>query len=166
MAIAPYNGEIWKAIPSSPSYEASSFGRIRRAASGPGTRMGKVLVSNRHSTGRLVVSLSENGRLRQGRVHRLVAEAFGVPGTGKLVCHKGGNPLNNTPSNLYYGTHSDNAFDAVRHGTHPTGERNGNSRISDTDRAMIIADSRSAPAIAAQLGVHECSVYRVRKLHR
>jgi len=35
------------------------------------------------------------------------------------VCHNDGDPHNNRVSNLRWGTASENALDAVRHGTHP-----------------------------------------------
>ena len=46
-------------------------------------------------------------------VHRLVCEAFhgSKPFTDAIVCHRDDNPLNNLPSNLYWGTHRTNAQD-------------------------------------------------------
>jgi len=45
--------------------------------------------------------------------------AFGGPQPdGHVVMHADGNPANNTPSNLSWGTYSDNNLDAVKHGTH------------------------------------------------
>jgi hypothetical protein len=52
-------------------------------------------------------------------VAHLVAEAFiGPRPEGKEVCHNDGDAANNWASNLRYDTHSENLFDAVRHGTH------------------------------------------------
>lgn len=58
------------------------------------------------------------------------------------ACHRDGNQQNNHLDNLYYGTHSENMFDSVRHGTHQcvgrVGERAYRSKLSNYDRRMII----------------------------
>ena len=71
------------------------------------------------NSGYLRVGLCKGGSQKTHLVHQLVASAFLGENTGGLfVCHKDGNPSNNSASNLYYGTRSDNAKDAVDHGTH------------------------------------------------
>lgn len=117
--------EIWKAIPGHPGYEASSEGRIRSIdrvvyASGRSPerrRKGVVLKPALKSRGYLNVSLGR-GPGNTFRVYRLVCLAFhGEPPEGKgFVCHRDDNPGNNTPDNLYWGSHQDNMDDKARNG--------------------------------------------------
>ena len=52
-------------------------------------------------------------------VHKLVMLAFEGPRPeGQEVLHRDGNKLNNSKSNLKYGTRSENQFDSAKHGTH------------------------------------------------
>ena len=69
--------------------------------------------------GYLRVALCRDGSQKTHLVHKLVAAAFiGENQDNLFVCHRDGNPANNSVSNLYYGTRSENAKDAVSHGTH------------------------------------------------
>ncbi len=64
-------------------------------------------------------------RQRTVFVSQLVATAFHGPRpVGMEVCHDDGNRANDVPSNLYWGTHSQNELDKRRHGTSAQGERN------------------------------------------
>lgn len=118
--------ETWRDIPSCPSYQASSFGRIRSLDRMVSRRDGR----QRFSRGR-VLKMSDtnrNGRiywqvkvtpLGPVKVQRLVIEAFQGPRpAGMVVCHKDDDPKNNRAENLYYGTRSDNTYDMVRNGNH------------------------------------------------
>lgn len=75
---------------------------------------------------KLKASKSKNGHLsvRFGRngcsewAHRLIYRTFiGEIPVGMYICHKDGNPSNNSLDNLYAGTQSDNMKDTVKHGT-------------------------------------------------
>lgn len=52
------------------------------------------------------------------RVHKLVALAFLGEANGRVVRHLDGQKLNNSVSNLRYGTAAENAQDSMKHGTH------------------------------------------------
>lgn len=81
-------------------------------------RSGRVLRSYLSPNGYLLVTLYREGRPRVRRsVHRLVALAFHGEPTGLVVRHLDGNPLNNNPRNLRYGTYSQNSVDSIIHGT-------------------------------------------------
>lgn len=70
--------------------------------------------------------LQKDGHKKTTWAHKLVALTFlGEPEdpTKTEVCHKDGNPGNNKVDNLYWGSHSDNTKDSVRHGTHNTQTR-------------------------------------------
>lgn len=107
--------EIWRATPRYAGlYEASSLGRIRRVASGQGTRAGfvlKPLVGKRgyHSVNIYFAPCQR----RREYVHRLVAEAFHGLSELPLVRHLDDDPANNRPENLRHGTHPENYADAV-----------------------------------------------------
>lgn len=100
--------EEWRRIPGM-DYEASSRGRIRRTSTG---RVLRSWVGNKH--GHLKVTLGG----RRIWVHRAVALAFHGPcPEGLEVRHLDGAPANNAPSNLKYGTRSENNYDKRQHGT-------------------------------------------------
>lgn len=151
--------EIWVDIPSTSGlYQASSFGRIRRAKPARGTRVGKVLRPSRNvQTGVLCVVLRVNGKSLSSKVHRLVAEAFLGFYPDLEVCHNDGNLDNNMPDNLRWDTHQANMDDMIRHGTRLYGDRHQNTRISDQAVIAILEDSRSHAAIGREYGV--CGQY-------
>lgn len=75
---------------------------------------------------KLKTSKSKHGHqtIRFGRkgntelVHRLIYTVFnGQIPKGLYICHKDGNPSNNSLDNLYAGTQKENMKDAVKHGT-------------------------------------------------
>lgn len=110
--------EIWLPIAGYEGlYEISALGRIRSLARR--TTRGGILKASPGWAGYLKVSLSKPGVIRSYHVHRLVAATFlGPCPEGQQVRHLDGDPLNNTLTNLRYGTVSDNALDRVLHGTH------------------------------------------------
>jgi hypothetical protein len=80
-----------------------------------------VLIGGRSSRGyrniRLCGGTGDRSQVRT--VHRVVAEAFHGPLPPEMqVRHLDGNRENNAPSNLAYGTRSENMQDQVRHGVH------------------------------------------------
>nr|DAL34361.1 MAG TPA_asm: homing endonuclease [Caudoviricetes sp.] len=121
--------ETWVPVPGViRGYEISSQGRVRSVdrvtltTSGHARcYRGHVITPARHVRGGyLFVNLSVDGRQHHRKVHALVCEAFNgeKPDSATLVRHLDGNIYNNTPSNLQWGTASENLNDAVRHGTH------------------------------------------------
>jgi len=156
---------VWKVIPEAPSYEVSDAAQIRRIGVDRCGRAPKVLKQSINSTGRLQVSLCVGSRIYSQAVHRIVASAFigAAPLDKPLVCHRDGDPLNNLPNNLYYGNHSENAFDSSRHGTMARGIKNGNSRLSGSQVSEIIASAETATALARKMGVNISTVCRIRK---
>ena len=70
------------------------------------------------------VNLSVHGKRTLMLVHKLVAEAFlGPCPDGMEVRHLDGVKTHCELSNLAYGTHSDNQWDQILHGTHANGSR-------------------------------------------
>lgn len=86
------------------------------------------------------VSLSREGKPRPFRLHVVVAMAFlGPKPERQEVCHGPKGKLCNLPSNLSYGTRSENQMDRVRDGTHNRGERCGSSKIRDAQIPEIFS---------------------------
>lgn len=114
-------------------YEVSDHGQVRSVTRtltyegrwGPMARLfpGKVLTPNTLWDGHLQVCLVLPGQRQKKttkKIHLLVLTAFVSPRPdGLLGCHEDGDPTNNHVDNLYWGTHSDNALDTVRHGNNP-----------------------------------------------
>lgn len=103
-------------IPSHPEYLASDSGRVWSLKSD------RYLRDYPARRGYRRVNLSERGvRVGAVGVHRLVCEAFHGPAPeGKpWALHRNGDPSDNTPGNLYWGSPKDNVKDMISHGTHP-----------------------------------------------
>ncbi|WP_168436327.1 HNH endonuclease [Microbacterium sp. K5D] len=110
--------ETWKAVVGHEGiYEVSDQGRVKRIAPGSGTHPGRILSPMVDYKGYLYVRIGG----RMNRIHRLVAAAFFGP-SDMLVRHLDGNPLNNSVSNVRYGTPLENSADRIEHGRH---RRNG-----------------------------------------
>lgn len=108
-------------------YECSDHGRIRsvdrvvtRRDGNTAKLRGCVLKANPFTDqGHLRVDLSKDGRRVPVQVHRVIAAAYlGDCPEGHEVRHMDGDASNNVPSNLRYGTRSENVVDSVNHRTH------------------------------------------------
>lgn len=107
-------------------YEVSSHGRVRsidRAVTDKIGRTralkGKDLSAYVNKLGYRQVALSDSAGQKSFNVHILVALAFiGNRPSREHVCHVNGDPSDNRVENLRFGTASENAWDAVHHGTH------------------------------------------------
>jgi hypothetical protein len=100
----------WKDIPGLPGYQVSDSGQVKR------------LVPEKTLDG----NIDRHGYRRHNikgtciYVHRLVLSAFiGPCPPGHEGCHNDGDKLNNSLSNLRWGTRSANTWDKINHGTHP-----------------------------------------------
>lgn len=131
--------EEWRDIEGWP-YQVSNLGRVRRVHI-------VTPIANGKAYHRISLSRYRNGKTRSADteraffVHRLVAEAFiGPCPDGKShVAHRDGNPVNNTPENLYWATPKENADDRARHNRYHDGERHFATRLSDDDARIIRA---------------------------
>ena len=153
--------EIWKPIPSSPHYEASSLGQIRSLIARRGTRkIPKILKLYPGERGYLQVSVNRKTR----RVHNLVLEAFvGPKPEGLESCHNDSNKLNNSISNLRYDTRMGNVSDIkIRGGIF---KRNRKLTIEDVllIRRTIPNQRGMASQLALQFGIHKRYVLDVAK---
>lgn len=98
--------EIWKPIPGTRGYEASSEGRVRN-------RHGRVLKQCDNGIGYQIVGVTFIGHLnRSVTVHSMVALAFlGPRPDGYDIAHADHDKTNNRPENLRYATRQENLAD-------------------------------------------------------
>lgn len=105
------------------------------------------------------VAISIGGVARRHSVHRLVCEAFygACPFPGGHVRHLDGNPQNNLPSNLDWGTVSQNRKDTVAHGRHDARRRLTVQQAND-----IRASAESTLNLARMYGLTKTAIRRIR----
>jgi len=149
----------WVEVPGWP-YEVSNSGTVRRKGGRVLTPMMTGAKGNQYET----VLLCKPGVQRSVKVHRLVAEVFigPVPPESPYVLHRDGNRRNNRPSNLRYGTQSDNMRDARKHHQHK-------HKLSLKQVAQVRkrrAAGEQGRALALEFGVSEqyvCDIHKGRK---
>lgn len=139
-----------KPIPGFEVYEITEDGKIfsvPRILSDGRTWAGGLRKLCEDRNGYLYVDLYKDGQHFNKQVHRLVLETFVGPCPDGMECrHLNGNPSDNRLQNLSWGTKSENAVDAVRHGTSScwkrghrggAGEKNTQAKLSETDVRWI-----------------------------
>ncbi|MBN8472358.1 HNH endonuclease [Corallococcus exiguus] len=133
-------------IPESPNddYCAGSDGRVysrtRYAGFGRKERVDWYpLVGHRNRKGYQTVSLCHENRKVTRTVHRLVCSAFygPAPFPEAQVRHLDGDPTNNVPSNLAWGTQAENWQDRKAHGRGCEGEKHHSAKLTDEERAHL-----------------------------
>jgi hypothetical protein len=171
--------ETWRVVPGYPAYEVSDRGRVRRRCSVRGWAAGHVLRPAAMPSGhRYVVLTDPSGASRKQFVHRLVALAFlGPPPFAQaLVLHHDDVPGNNTPANLYWGSHRENVADARlnrrrpadpprRRGAQP-GEANSSAVLTDEQVRRIrgmLGLGLCGACIARLHGVRKETIYAIAK---
>lgn len=172
---APSSAELWRDIPGYVgAYQVSSLGRVRSlprfvpvhdstgevmcARSCPGKVLRQAVCDR---AGHLSVHL---GKYCRGiPVHQLVMLAFfGPPPPGMEAMHLNGNPKDNRPENLKYGTHSENMVDMCRSGK-------GNMKLTPEEVRQIrfgLSCGWSPRELAEVYGVSASCIRRVRKGRR
>ena len=112
--------ERWKLIEDYPNYEVSNIGNVRNRVTG------RVLKSDRHKNGYLMVGLRKDRKMKRFSVHRLVASAFiENPENKRTVNHLDGCKSNNYVSNLEWSTDSENIRHSYRTGLRFHSDRAG-----------------------------------------
>lgn len=124
--------EIWKPVKGYEGlYEVSDLGNVRSLDREVETSNGRVhryrgreLAKAPQKTGYLKTRLYSKGKSSNFWIHRLVLEAFiGECPEGMETRHLDGNPTNNQPSNLKWGTSQENKWDTVAMGNHQCSNR-------------------------------------------
>lgn len=159
--------ELTKEIPGYEGYYATHDGHILSMRSGAAHR-----IAERWHRGYLHVNVRRTAsKVYKEPVHKLVLLAYRGPKPTPLhQCrHLNGKPINNSPSNVKWGTGKENAEDSILHGTHPclvVGEKRNCSKLSDDDvRAIMDAVANSNERqidIAARYNINQKTVSAIK----
>lgn len=97
-------------------------------------------------------------------VHVLICSSFhGIkPSDNHEVRHLDGNRKNNLPSNLAWGTKSENANDRSVHGL-KLGRHGNNQKLTEADVKLIRGSSESSASLASRYGVTDVTIRNIRK---
>jgi len=164
--------EEWKEIFDG-YYEVSSFGRVKRAKPGKGTKVGRILSPSKQRTGKpqrsghyRKISVWRKNKKVDAYVHRMVAEAFiGPCPEGYEVNHKDGNPANNILENLEYLTVVQNKQTPyLVNKILTSGENSHLAKLTKVDVANIRQLSRSGssyPYIAKLFNVSTPCIHKI-----
>jgi len=139
-----FNKIEWKPCYGFPDYAISEVGEIIRirllCTKEKSTCLGRVIKPFEDKFGYSRVTLFKDSNKIKKSVHTLVLSSFfGPPLQGTECRHLDGNPSNNNIKNLKWGTHSENLYDRVRHGTHTRGDKNASSKLKPSE-VLIIKD--------------------------
>jgi hypothetical protein len=120
---------------------------------------------SRNANGYGTIKVKRGGKQINDRTHRVAwEEAYGPIPDGLCVLHHCDNPPCCEPGHLFLGTHGDNAADRHakgRSGDH-TGENNGRAKLTWEQVGEIRVDGRTQCVIAADYGIHQTTVSRIK----
>lgn len=145
--------ELWALIDSYPSYEVSSFGRVRRVVACRNSKPGRILKAPLRN-GYPCVDLCREGQARLTSVHTLVANTF-VPNPNSLpeVNHKNGIRTDCRAENLEWVTRRQNAQHAHDLNLQVClGERNGQAKLTEEAALEILRQKGGRRGLATSLG--------------
>lgn len=168
------SGVVLMPIPESPNedYRAGSDGMIysRTKYCGFG-RKGfvdwYVLKGFTTKKGYQSVSMSHNNIKVTKYVHSLICSAFHgqAPQKRMQVRHLDGNPSNNVPNNLAWGTQAENWQDRRIHGTASVGEKHWNAKLTDEEREHVRWTLKnglcSQRQMAKKMGISQAAICRI-----
>ena len=164
--------EEWRPIPGYPFYKASSLGRvmsvtkiIKHNYGGTAVKKGKILSLRITEKGYCEAGLTIGGRVRNTRVHKLVALAFiGSPEKGQVINHKDFDKRNNTPENLEWCSQKENVHHAINGGHRNDfgGKPFDLSKAQELAKKKVLLNGKyifdSVTATAVHLGVKQSTV--------
>jgi hypothetical protein len=163
--------EIFKQVKNYPAYRISNLGRLqsrwRRGSFYNGFKCvdrWKDLNGKPDEKGYLQVILCNTSGRKTIRIHKIVAEAFlGLrPKDKPCVRHLDNNKLNNSVSNLTYGTYKENEDDKIRHGTWNL--RNGGAKLTPLQVNEIrvkLANGAKQNTLATEYDVSRPTITRI-----
>jgi len=98
-------------------------------------------------------------------VHRVAWElANGPIPAGMCLCHRCDVPLCINPAHMFIGSQQDNMADKMQKGRHVAlrGHEGPGAKLSEEQARSILADARSPSVIAAEFGIGESAVRRIK----
>jgi hypothetical protein len=167
--------EQWRPVPGFEGlYSVSDHGRVRGEArivrhfsGGPRRVTEKLMKPTRTTWGYLSIILSKEDKHTRFPMHRLVLLAFVGQPKGKMdACHKDGCKTNNRLENLRWDTRAGNMQDVIAAGKSNRGERCPTHKLQESEIAVIRFDPRTHSAIAAQYGVAQSTITRIKNGRR
>ena len=115
------NNIIWRNIPQYSRYMVSNDGRVMAIHKCDNHKENYILKPRPKSKHPYPIYrvIGDDGKRRTVYLHTLVVRAFhgDKPNKYAVTRHLDGNPLNNTPENLAWGTAKENIHDSIKHGT-------------------------------------------------
>jgi hypothetical protein len=119
------NGRVW-------TYARRAKGAVKYHIKG------RFLTPQADEKGYLHVNLVKDGKIHVINVHRLIAKAF-IPNPNNVaqVNHKNAVKSDNRVQNLEWCTAKQNSIHAIKVGVGAFGERNGMSKLTEADAALI-----------------------------
>lgn len=103
------------------------------------------------------------GKERLVRRHTLMAETFVGPRPhGQGVRHLDGDPSNDNPRNLAWGTQKENMADAIRHGTTQRATRKRAKLTEEQVREIKRRPSETTRALGAEFGISPTVITEIR----
>jgi hypothetical protein len=157
----------YRGIPECEGYCFGSDGSVwsqwKRGSPEAGSQWSK-LAQHRNPSGHLYLRVKINGKQTHSMgVHQLICWAFHGPcPEGMECCHDDGNPANNVPDNLYWGTRAQNIRDQIRHNVMRRGETSGMSKMNDDRvremRRLYAAGGHTYRSLGAKFGLAHCTV--------
>lgn len=169
------NKEIWKPVPGfGGHYEASSFGRVRskerevvkadRYGGMMTQRYAERLLSQYMKRGYWYVRFGVNGQKLTSGVHRMVLLAFhGEPSSEQITRHLNGDPTDNRPENLAWGTHLENMADRKDHGNYFNGEDHVMAKLTEEQVLYVRQSPKTGKSLSEMLGVSQSQISRIRR---
>ncbi len=159
--------EEWRDIPGYEGlYQVSDQGRVRRLAGSFRCAQDRILKTGPRSDGYVGVNLySEHHRQCTFLVHALVARVFLGPRPENAdINHIDANKANNSAANLEYCSRRRNIEHSVQMGLNPTGERNGQARLTADQVEAIRRASKqgvTGRALARQYKISPGQISRI-----
>ncbi len=147
-----------------PGYYVTDDGRVLSTKTGTL----KMKAQRRTHAGHRAVTLYHpQGGTKTIKVHHLVADCFLPPRQqGQEMRHLDGNPTNNRPENLRWGTSKENAQDRARHGTDRSGERSSTAKLTWSQVREIRRrweEGEGFRPLAREYGVYHSTIMRMVK---
>lgn len=166
--------EVWKSLRKvvefGTYYKVSNLGRVKsvdRMTNGAKSK-GQIMKLRKDKDGYLMVNLSEKGKKKTYKVHRLVALAFLENPTNRPeVNHKSGDKADNTVDNLEWVTSKANMRHAHKNGliAYAKGVKNSNAKLNDEKvleiRQLYRTGKYTYKQIAEKFDISESSAYNV-----